>query len=50
MSKAADLMKKIEILRTKMISVGMSEGLTSPNTIKLSQELDKLINLKLRLS
>lgn len=42
-----DLMKKIELVRNKMISVGMSEGFTSPNTIKLSETLDKLINLKL---
>ncbi|MFS0776089.1 aspartyl-phosphate phosphatase Spo0E family protein [Neobacillus sp. 3P2-tot-E-2] len=40
-------MRKIENIRNKMISVGMSEGLTSPNTIKLSEILDKLINLKL---
>lgn len=44
-----DLMKKIEILRNKMILVGMSEGFTSPNTIRLSETLDKLINLKLSL-
>ncbi|MDQ0975892.1 hypothetical protein QFZ31_005770 [Neobacillus niacini] len=43
----ADLMKKIEIIRNKMISVGMAEGFTSPNTIRLSETLDKLINLKL---
>jgi hypothetical protein len=42
-----NLMKKIEILRNRMISVGMSEGFTSPNTLRLSETLDKLINLKL---
>lgn len=42
-----NLMKRIEIIRSKMISTGMSEGFTSPNTIKLSEILDKLINLKL---
>ncbi|MDQ1003950.1 hypothetical protein QFZ28_004350 [Neobacillus niacini] len=42
-----DLMRKIEIIRNKMISVGMAEGFTSPNTIQLSQTLDKLINLKM---
>lgn len=42
-----DLIKKIEIIRNKMITVGMSEGFTSADTIKLSETLDKLIYLKL---
>jgi hypothetical protein len=42
-----DLMKKIELVRNKMISVGMSEGFTSPKTIQLSQTLDMLIYRKL---
>jgi hypothetical protein len=42
-----DLMKKIELIRNKMILVGMSEGFTSADTIKLSEALDKLIYLKL---
>jgi hypothetical protein len=42
-----NLMKKIEIIRNKMISSGMTEGFTSPKTIRLSETLDKLINLKL---
>jgi hypothetical protein len=42
-----DLIKKIEIIRNKMISVGMIEGFTSPDTIKISETLDKLIYLKL---
>ncbi|MCM2535291.1 aspartyl-phosphate phosphatase Spo0E family protein [Neobacillus pocheonensis] len=40
-----DLIKKIETVRKKMISVGMSNGFTSPETIKLSQTLDNLFNL-----
>jgi hypothetical protein len=35
----------IELLRDKMISVGMSKGLTSPETIQLSEMLDILLNL-----
>jgi hypothetical protein len=42
-----DLTNRIELIRNKMISVGMDEGLTSPNTIKLSEKLDELINIKL---
>lgn len=42
-----NLMEIIEIIRTKLIEVGMIEGFTSPNTIKLSETLDKLINIKL---
>jgi hypothetical protein len=38
------LMKEIEYLRKKMITVGMAQGLTSRETIKLSQTLDKLLN------
>jgi hypothetical protein len=33
-----------------MISSGMSEGFTSPNTIRLSETLDKLININLKLN
>ncbi|WP_253896076.1 aspartyl-phosphate phosphatase Spo0E family protein [Solibacillus sp. R5-41] len=37
-------MKKIEKLRSHLINVGMEKGLTHPNTIKASQDLDKLLN------
>ncbi|MEG0439164.1 aspartyl-phosphate phosphatase Spo0E family protein [Solibacillus cecembensis] len=37
-------MKKIEKLRSRLIYVGMEKGLTHPNTIKVSQDLDKLLN------
>lgn len=36
--------KKIQILRTQLINVGMEKGLTHPNTIQISQDLDKLLN------
>ena len=40
-----DLIKRIEKLRKKMISVGMTKGFTAEETINLSQELDNLLNL-----
>ncbi|MDR4948125.1 aspartyl-phosphate phosphatase Spo0E family protein [Neobacillus cucumis] len=43
-------MNIIETIRRKMITVAMAEGFTSPNTIQLSQTLDKLLNLKFRAS
>jgi Spo0E like sporulation regulatory protein len=42
-----ELTKKIELIRGKMISTGMTEGFTSAATITLSQMLDQLINLKM---
>jgi hypothetical protein len=44
-----DLFEQIEMLRRKMISVGMSNGLTSKETIILSKKLDNLMNLQMRL-
>jgi hypothetical protein len=44
-----DLFEQIEILRRKMIYVGMSKGFTSKETIILSEKLDSLINLQMRL-
>jgi stage 0 sporulation regulatory protein len=38
------LKKQIEQLRKHMIQTGLQQGLTSPRAIKLSQELDKLLN------
>jgi hypothetical protein len=43
-----DLRESIEQLRIKMISVGMSKGFTSEETIKLSKRLDYLINLQMK--
>jgi hypothetical protein len=39
-----DLIIKIEMLREKMILVGMSKGFTSSETVNLSENLDKLLN------
>jgi hypothetical protein len=40
----SDLIMKIETLRELLISVGMTHGFTSPETIQLSEMLDKLLN------
>ena len=42
-----DLSEYIEKVRKKMISVGMSKGFSSEETIKLSKRLDILINLQM---
>lgn len=42
--KLGRLKKQIETLREKMITSGMVNGLGDPETIRLSQELDKLIS------
>ncbi|KAA9013565.1 aspartyl-phosphate phosphatase Spo0E family protein [Niallia endozanthoxylica] len=39
-----DLEYQIDTLRTQMINIGIMKGLTHPETIKLSQELDILLN------
>jgi hypothetical protein len=44
-----DLFIKIEHLRKTMISVGLSKGFTSVETVRLSERLDKLINLQMGL-
>ncbi|AQY55069.1 hypothetical protein [Geobacillus phage TP-84] len=38
------LQKLIEQQRKKMIDLGMTKGFNHPDTIRASQELDKLIN------
>ncbi|NRD77131.1 aspartyl-phosphate phosphatase Spo0E family protein [Bacillus sp. BRMEA1] len=42
------LYELIETLRKRMISAGMSKGFTSEETISLSQELDLLLNLRIK--
>ena len=42
-----DLFVQIENLRNNMIRVGLSKGLNSVETVKLSERLDKLINLQM---
>jgi hypothetical protein len=44
-----DLFIKIEQLRKTMITVGLSKGFTSVETVRLSERLDKLINLQMGL-
>lgn len=39
------LLTEIEAIRKQLIENGLSEGLTSPKTIELSQKLDHLLNL-----
>ena len=38
------LLEKIIRKKAEMISLGMANGLSHPKTVKVSQELDKLIN------
>lgn len=39
------LLAKIETLRNKMIVIASDKGLTSKESITISQELDRLLNL-----
>lgn len=39
-----ELEVRIEALRGEMVHVGMSRGLTDPETVRISQELDGLLN------
>lgn len=43
MSSNQGLTEKIEYLRKQMIEIGMKNGLNSPVTVKISQELDMLL-------
>lgn len=42
--KKINTKKNVETLRTAMIKSGNENGLNHPTTIKLSQNLDKLLN------
>lgn len=44
-----DLFVQIENLRVKMITVGLSKGFTSVETVSLSERLDNLINVQMGL-
>lgn len=39
-----DLECEIETLQNRMIDIGLSKGLTHPDTVKCSQELDVVLN------
>ncbi|MDQ0256681.1 hypothetical protein J2S74_004103 [Evansella vedderi] len=43
MSKLIPLINKIESIRSAMISTAEEKGVTHPQTLKYSRELDKLI-------
>lgn len=43
------LENEMSILKSKMISNGLSKGLTHPDTIKYSQELDLVINAYIKM-
>jgi hypothetical protein len=47
--KNEELFLQIENLRLKMITVGLSKGFTSAETVRLSERLDRLINLQMGL-
>ena len=39
-----DLEYEIQALQNRMINIGLSKGLTHPDTVKCSQELDVVLN------
>ncbi|MCT2534340.1 aspartyl-phosphate phosphatase Spo0E family protein [Aquibacillus koreensis] len=43
--KPNNLLEKIELLRKRMTEVALKKGFTSDESIFLSQELDRLLNL-----
>ncbi|ASN05928.1 aspartyl-phosphate phosphatase Spo0E family protein [Virgibacillus necropolis] len=45
MSTIEQLLKRIEFLRNEMTKVALKKGFTSRESIMISQELDKLLNL-----
>lgn len=48
MTTTPSLTTKIESLRNVMIETARTHGFTSPETIKISQELDSLLLIKIR--
>ncbi|MBU5266487.1 aspartyl-phosphate phosphatase Spo0E family protein [Virgibacillus proomii] len=45
MTTTDNLLKRIEFLRNKMTMVALEKGFTNLESIKISQELDRLLNL-----
>ncbi|GAA0446807.1 MAG: Spo0E family sporulation regulatory protein-aspartic acid phosphatase [Bacillota bacterium] len=45
MSTTDNLLKRIEFLRNKMTEVALEKGFTNLESVALSQELDRLLNL-----
>jgi hypothetical protein len=44
------LESKIERTRDQMVTTGMDKGLSHPDTIELSQKLDRLLNEQMKLN
>jgi hypothetical protein len=45
LEKLDDIAKEIESLRIELINAGLRYGLNAPETLHLSQKLDRLLNL-----
>ncbi|EQB36589.1 MULTISPECIES: aspartyl-phosphate phosphatase Spo0E family protein [Virgibacillus] len=45
MNKTDHLLKRIEFLRNKMTEVALEKGFTNFESVAISQELDRLLNL-----
>ncbi|MEC5426040.1 aspartyl-phosphate phosphatase Spo0E family protein [Virgibacillus sp. C22-A2] len=45
MSAPENLLKRIEFLRNKMTVVALEKGFTNLESVAISQELDRLLNL-----
>nr|WP_093211086.1 aspartyl-phosphate phosphatase Spo0E family protein [Sediminibacillus albus] len=45
MENLQTLLERIELLRNKMTKVALRKGFTSAESISLSQELDRLLNI-----
>ncbi|MDC3412747.1 aspartyl-phosphate phosphatase Spo0E family protein [Aquibacillus sp. 3ASR75-11] len=45
MCNLEQLLERIEHLRNKMTEVALKKGFTSEDSIKISQELDRLLNV-----
>lgn len=43
-----DLLSEIEAKRKELVSVGIRKGLLHKDTIKVSQQLDELINVSMK--
>ncbi|WP_237562859.1 aspartyl-phosphate phosphatase Spo0E family protein [Bacillus dakarensis] len=43
-SNYTEIENKIKLIRNKMIDSGIKKGFSHPDTVKLSQELDRLMN------
>ncbi|MFG6119185.1 Spo0E family sporulation regulatory protein-aspartic acid phosphatase [Thalassobacillus sp. B23F22_16] len=44
-NQAEQLLERIERLRNKMTRVALVKGFSSPESVRISQELDELLNI-----